>query len=458
MKRWLCGALLVLGCTAVGTAARAQPQPPAGERFVLVAPIEGMIDLGLVPFVDRVLRAAEEEGAAAVVLEVNTFGGRVDAAVAIRDLLLRSQVHTIAFVNKRAISAGALITLAAAKVVVASGATIGAATPVQMGAGGEAGPTSEKTLSYVRKEFRATADARGRSGLVAEAMVDEDVEIAGLVAKGKLLTLTSAEALEQKIADHQADDVASLLTAVGLDGATIRPTTENWAELAIRFLTHPIVSSLLITLAILGLVVELRSPGFGVAGLVGLGCLAAFFWGHSLVHLVGWEEVLLVGAGLALLALEVFVIPGFGIAGVLGILALLGGLTLSLFGSGATLQTIIYAVFRVTIAGGLAVVLSFVLLRFLPNLPGGRKLVLGTALPAGGSLGDEGHASLLGVVGTALTALRPAGIADLAGRRVDVVSDGEYIDAGRPVEVIEEAGSRIVVRPHHPPPPSEEPR
>ena len=457
MKRWLCGAVLLLGCTAVCTAVRAQPQPPAGERFVVVAPIEGMIDLGLVPFVDRVLRAAEKEGAAAVVLEVNTFGGRVDAAVAIRDLLLRSQVQTIAFVNKRAISAGALITLAAAKVVVASGATIGAATPVQMGAGGEASPTSEKTLSYVRKEFRATADARGRPGLVAEAMVDEDVEITGLVAKGKLLTLTSAEALEQKIADHQADDVASLLTAVGLGGATTRPAQENWAELAIRFLTHPIVSSLLITLAILGLVVELRTPGFGVAGFVGLACLAAFFLGHSLVHLVGWEEVLLVGVGLALLALEVFVIPGFGIAGVLGILAVLGGLTLSLFGSGATLPTIIYAVSRVSIAGGLAVVLSFVLVRFLPNLPGGRKLVLGTALPAGGSLGHEDHASLLGVVGTALTSLRPAGIADLAGRRVDVVSDGEYIDAGHPVEVIEEAGSRIVVRPH-PPPPSEGPR
>jgi membrane-bound serine protease (ClpP class) len=446
--------VLVLGGVVFGAAARGASEPaapPARDRFVVVAPIEGMIDLGLVPYVDRVLKSAAQDGAAAVLLEVNTFGGRVDAAVAIRDLLLRSEVRTIAFVNKRAISAGALITLAAETIVVASGATIGAATPVQLGAGGEAAPTSEKTVSYVRKEFRATADARGRPGLVAEAMVDEDVAIPGLVDAGKLLTLTGAEALAQKIADHQADDVAAALAAVGLGGAAIRPAKTNWAELAVRFLTHPIVASLLITLAMLGLVVEIRTPGFGVAGVVGLLCLAAFFWGHALVRLVGWEEVILLVLGLALLALEVFVIPGFGIVGFLGIAALAGGLALSLVGGGATLRTIVYALARVAIAGGAAVVLSVLLLRFLPHVPAGRKLVLGTTLPAGGSHGHEPASSLVGVVGSAHTSLRPAGIAELAGRRVDVVSDGEYIEAGSPVEVVEAAGSRVVVRAHRPP-------
>ncbi len=151
---------------------------------VYVAPIEGIIDLGIAPFVQRVLNEATQEGAAVVILEINTFGGRVDGAVLIRDALLNARVRTVAFVNKRAISAGALISLAAEKIVMADGGTIGAATPVQIGQpGAPAQPVEEKTVSYVRKEFRATAESRRRPPLVAEAMVDADVEIPGLIKK-----------------------------------------------------------------------------------------------------------------------------------------------------------------------------------------------------------------------------------------------------------------------------------
>ena len=167
-------------------------QPPV----VYVAPIEGIIDLGLAPYVQRVLNEAADAGAAAVIFEINTFGGRVDAAIVIRDTLLKAKVKTVAFVNKRAISAGALISLAAEKIVMADGGTIGAATPVQMGQpGASAQPVEEKTVSYVRKEFSATAETRKRPPLIAEAMVDADVEIPGLIEKGKLLTLTTDEAL-----------------------------------------------------------------------------------------------------------------------------------------------------------------------------------------------------------------------------------------------------------------------
>src|SRR5688500_5287976 len=167
-------------------------QTPA--PVVYVAPVEGIIDLGLAPFVRRVLDEAAEQQAAAVVLEINTFGGRVDAAVVIRDALLRARVPTVAFVNKRAISAGALISLAAERIAVAEGATIGAATPVAMGPEGGAQPVSEKTVSYMRKECRATAEHRKRPPLIAEAMVDADVVVPDLVEKGKLLTLTTDEA------------------------------------------------------------------------------------------------------------------------------------------------------------------------------------------------------------------------------------------------------------------------
>src|SRR5687767_11630655 len=208
-----------------------------GERpLVYVAPIEGIIDLGLAPFVQRILDEAASAGAAAVVLEVNTFGGRVDAAVKIRDALLGARVPTIAYVNRRAISAGALISLAAEHLVMASGATIGAATPVMAGQpGGGAQAVSEKTISYVRKEFRATAEARKRPALIAEAMVDPDVAIRGVIEKGKLLTLTTEEALKHKVAEFQAESLAAALERLGIAGAELRPASPNWAENLVRF-------------------------------------------------------------------------------------------------------------------------------------------------------------------------------------------------------------------------------
>jgi membrane-bound serine protease (ClpP class) len=416
---------------------------------VYVAPIEGIIDLGFAPFIQRVLNEATQERAAAVVLSINTFGGRVDAAVLIRDALLNARIPTVAFINKRAISAGALISLAAEKIVIAQGGTIGAAMPVQVGQpGAPAQPVEEKTVSYVRKEFRATAQARKRPPLIAEAMVDPDVEIAGLIQKGKLLTLTTEEALKHKVADFRADTLEDVLKQLGLAGGEVRNVSPNWAENLVRFLTHPVVSSLLITIGMLGIILEMRTPGFGLPGGLGITSLALFFWGHWLVQLAGWEELLLVGSGLVLLAVEIFVTPGFGLAGVLGIAALLSGLSLSLIGGGATWDFILKAVGRVIFSLLLAVVGSLVLLRFLPRLPFGKRLILETGLAAG-----EGYASppdadkqWLGKGGIAVSPLRPSGIADVEGERVDVVSDGEFIEAGAQIVVSRVDGNRIVVR------------
>jgi membrane-bound serine protease (ClpP class) len=423
--------------------------PAQSKAVVYVAPIEGIIDLGLAPFVRRVVEEAEKRGAAAVVLKINTFGGRVDAAVLIRDTLLGAKVKTVAFIDKRAISAGALISLACHVMAMGDGGTIGAATPVQLG-GQRAGtqPTDEKTLSYVRKEFRSTAEFRKRPPLIAEAMVDPDVAIPGLVEKGKLLTLTTNEALEHKLADFRADTVEEVLKRLGLEGAEVRGVSENWAEQLVRFLTHPILSSLLMTVGMLGIIVELRTPGFGVPGALGITSLALFFWGHWLVRLAGWEEILLVFVGLVLLAVELFLIPGFGITGILGILALIAGLTLSLVGAGATAEIVVGAITRVAVSLLVALAASVVLLRFLPKLPFGRQLILHTGLGA-----DTGYASApesdrqwLGTQGTAVSPLRPAGIADIDGKRVDVVSQGEWIDAGTPITVIRVDGNRIVVQ------------
>ena len=439
--------VLVALVTVASAAAGAYGQPP--RQVVYVVPINGVIDLGLAPFVERVLDEAVRTGAAAVVLQINTFGGRVDAAVVIRDALLRTRVRTVAFVDKRAISAGALISLAAERIAIADGGTIGAATPVEIGApGGPTQPAAEKTVSYVRKEFRATAESRKRPPLLAEAMVDADVEIPGLNAKGKLLTLTAEQALQHGIADFLADSVDGVLAALGLAGAEIRRVTPAWAERLVRFLTHPLVSSLLTTIGIIGIVVELRTPGFGVPGALGIGSLALFLWGHWLVRLAGWEEVVLIAVGLVLLAVEIFVTPGFGLAGTLGLAALLGGLGLSLVGSGATWEVVVSALGQVVVSLLLALATSLAMLRFLPRLPFGRRLVLATELEAREGFASAPEADLmwLGKRGTTASTLRPAGIATLEGERVDVVSDGEFIETGEPITVVKVDGNRIVVR------------
>jgi membrane-bound serine protease (ClpP class) len=435
-------------CLLTPMAAAGQAGADLPRRSVVyLLPIEGTIDLGLAPFVSRVLKEAAAAHAGAVILEVNTLGGRVDAAILIRDALLETPVPTIAFINKRAISAGALISLAARTIAIADGATLGAATPVQSGVGG-AQTVGEKTVSYMRKEFRATAESRGRPPLIAEAMVDVDVAIPGLIEKGKLLTLSTTEALTHHVADFRADTLAAVLDRVQLGDAEVRRMSVNWAEQVVRFLTHPVFSSILMTIGLLGIIIELQTPGLGVPGALGLTSLVLFFGGHWLVRLAGWEELLLVAAGVGLLALELFVLPGFGVAGVLGILAITAGLSVSLIGAGTTWASVVAAAGRVTLSLLLALVGFAAFLRFLPRLPVGRALVLDAALgrlaltPAA----DEGDRRWLHARGTVVSPLRPAGIADFHGERVDVVSQGEYIAAGEPVEVVRVEGNRVVVR------------
>jgi membrane-bound serine protease (ClpP class) len=278
-------------------------------------------------------------------------------------------------------------------------------------------------------------------------MVDADVEIPGLVAKGKLLTLTSSEALAHKVAELTADSLEAALEAAGLPDAEVRHARQSWAEALVRFLTHPVVSSLLMTVGILGLIVEVRTPGFAVPGTVGLISLGLFFWGHWIVQLAGWEELLLVAVGVLLIALEALVIPGITVAGFAGIVALVAGLGMTLVGAGATVSIVITALGRVAISILLAMAGALALFRVLPRLPFSRRLVLETGMPA-----DLGYVSApdsdrhwLGRTGTALSPLRPSGIADIDGARVDVVSDGGFIEAGTPIEVARVDGNRVVV-------------
>ncbi len=430
------------------------PKGGAGKT-VYELPIDGDIDLGLSAFVDRVLAEAKEGDVA--ILRIKTFGGRIDAAVRIRDALLDTEATTVAYIDHRAISAGALIALAADTIIMSPGAAIGAATPVQM-EGGETKDTSEKVVSYMRAEMRATAEAKGRNGTIAEAMVDKDIEIRGLDEKGKLLTLTGDKALEVGIADAIAETYEAAIGLLNLGQATRAARQTHWGEKVARALTDPVVSSLLMSFGVLGLMMEFYTGGHGIGAAVGIACLAAFFFGQYAANLAGWEEILIFGAGAALILVEVFVIPGFGVAGIAGILLMAVGFAMALvefelpLGVSFELGYLQQAVEAVSIrlaAVILALVAGMVVFsRYLPATRMGRTLILGaeTAATQGYVSAPPDFAGLVGKGGRALGPLRPAGIADIEGRRVDVVTLGDFIESGSAVEVVQVEGNRIVVK------------
>jgi membrane-bound serine protease (ClpP class) len=433
------------------SAARREPRELAiaaepGAPVVRI-PIEGMVDLGVLALVERTLEARPD--AAAFLLDINTLGGRVDAAIRIRDALLESKVKTIAFVHPRAISAGALIALACDFIVVSRGASIGAATPIQFGEDG-AKPVEEKMVSYFRTELRSTAEAKGRRGDIAEAMVDASVSIEGLDPPDKLLTLDTDGALAWGIADLVADSADELLRKLALARAPRVDVVENWAEKLVRFLTDPVVSGLLMSLGTLGILIELYQPGVGIPGALGVVCLGLFFGGHLLVHLAGVEELILIVAGLGLLAAEVFVLPGFGIAGVLGIVCVFAALLLTLIGLplSVTFSTSAWVepLVRVSAALLLTVFGMIVALRYLPRTSAGRGLVLASATARSQGFVSSDESRFAGRVGVAESDLRPVGVARFGDERVDVVSEGEYVARGSAVQVVQVEGARIVVR------------
>jgi membrane-bound serine protease (ClpP class) len=448
----------------------------APDGSVYIVPITGTIDLGLAPYLNRILAEAEEAGAAAVILDIDTPGGRLDAVLQMRDALLGSGVRTIAFVDRTAFSAGALIAIAAEEIYMAPGAVMGAATPVE-GATGET--ASEKIVSAVRTTFKATAEARGRDPLVAEAMVDPNVAIEGLVTRGQLLTLTTSEATTWGYNDGVVANRVELLAATGLDTVPVVESAPSLAERVVRFITDPAVSTLLISGGVLLIIADFFVEGFGIAGAAGLSLLALFFWGHFLAGLAGWEDVALVVLGLLLIAVEIVVVPGFGVPGVLGLAALLGGLYLAMLGREIQTPEGIEQAAVTIVASLIAIVIGTIAVFTL--LSRGRRpgrLVLQSAVggveapsqrttagwlgwfgaPAHLPRGARPHsnddslepavadAAASGLTGVALSDLRPSGMATIAGQRVDVVTEGEHIAAGEPVEVVRDEGYRRIVR------------
>jgi membrane-bound serine protease (ClpP class) len=457
--------LALMMLAVVAAAQPATEAPPAaepvslglelGEGPVFVVPVDGMIDLVLSRYVDRALADATAANAAVVIFQVDTFGGLVDAADRIRTALLHAEVPTVAFIDLNAASAGALISLAADRIVMAPGGSIGAATAVD----GTGEYASEKIQSYMRGLMRATAEAKGRDPRIAEAMVDERLAVEGVVEAGALLTLSAREAAELGIADLVLPTTAAVIAALGAGDREVVNHRTTTAERVLRFFGSPVIASLLMIMMLGGIYFEVRTPGVGVPGVMAAMAAALFFAPHYLLGLVhGWEVVLFF-LGLLLILVELFVIPGFGVTGIVGALLMVFSLGASLVGnvgfSFPDSGEISRAIVTLAVTMVLLVVFMYSVGKYLPRSQHVNRLVLAPELGSeSGYTSAESHDELIGQRGVALTTLRPAGIADIAGDRVDVVSQGTYIQAGDAVEVVRVRGSRVEVRPVASPAPS----
>ncbi len=425
---------------------------------VYLLEVQGTIDMGLAHFFERSIPELNDRGGDAIILDIDTFGGRVDAATDMKNALLKSQIPTVAFINTKAISAGALVSLACDTIIMRSGATIGATTVVDV----QSNKAGEKAQSYMREEMAATAEATGRNPDIAMAMVDESLDIDTLVTAegdtlyiddvegaepGKLLTLRTSTALKYGIADYQMDSLDEILEHLGFRKQDLEEIEPTWSEAIVRFLTDPVVSSLLMTIGFLGIIFELQSPGWGIPGSVGLLALALFFSTSIIADLASMTDLLILLAGLILLGIEAFVIPGFGLFGILGLVIIVYGLFTLLIPDIPTPGDINRALWGLTISIIGGIIGLILLIKQLAKSKMWGKISLETE-----ETQKEGYSSSLGLEdlvgrsGKALTKLRPAGTALVGDKRLDVVTEGDYINAEEEIEIIRIDGNRVIVQ------------
>jgi membrane-bound serine protease (ClpP class) len=405
------------------------------------------------------LKEAIEEKAAAVVLDINTPGGEMGVTLEIMEALGKFPGDTIAYVDKEAMSAGAFISAATQEIYFAPGGIIGAAAPVTSSGGDIDQTMKEKLVSYMKGKVRAVSEGKGFRGEVVSAMIDADYELKigdkVIKPKGGLLTLTASEASETYgdpprplLAAGMAKNLDALLRAkFGDHGYTVRELKVTWSEQLAVWLNA--VSPILLGLGLLALFIEFKTPGFGIFGVSGILLLGLVFLSHFVAGFSGHEPVLVFGAGLLLLAVEIFFLPGTVVMAVSGLLLMLGSLVWSMadlwpneplrFSGDAFARPL----GTLGLGVALAVVLGALLLRFLPRGWVWDKLVLGTAVTgnaqmAGAGVERPGHAAdpLLGRAGIAATDLRPNGQVEIDGRRYEASVEIGAIDAGRSVRVV----------------------
>jgi len=412
------------------------PSFAAETTVVYKIPIYKEVEKGLHAFLKRSIHDAEEAGADAIIFDINTPGGFVDSAEEIINLLDSTPIRKIAYINSEALSAGAYLALHTDEIYMSPNGTIGAAAVID--SSGNA--ADKKATSAWKAKMINAAELTGKDPIYAQAMADETVHLPEYRApKGELLTLSSAEALEVKYSNGTVSSFEELLKVTNLSGAKVVETEQAFVESLARFVTNPIIVPILLSIASLGLILELYSPGFGVAGTMGLISLGLFFFGHLVAGLAGYETIIIFVIG-AILIIAEFFLP-FGISGILGVAAIIFSIILA---GGDLVQMSIAVLIALTVAIlGMVIMMKF----FRKGLKALNKVILTDATTTEqGYVSNQNRLDLVGKLAETMTPLRPAGTIRIDNERIDAVSDGSFIGKDKLVKIIKVEGSRIVVR------------
>jgi membrane-bound serine protease (ClpP class) len=445
--------------------AHVQARDAIHQGDTVVVPLSGEISPSLFLFLRRAEKAAENAGAAAIIFEMNTYGGQLDSAEKITGVLNHATIPTYTYINSNAGSAGALIALATKHILMAPVSAMGAAAPVLPT--GEDLPATEKdkTVSYWSALIRSSAMRNGHNPDIGEAFInkDKEVKIGDRIVhpKGSLLTLNAQEATEvvngkPLLADGISDSVRDLMRQANLKGEAVALDPSGFEQLAFWITA---LAPLLLLGGIIGAYLEFKIPGASLPGIISAICFALFFLGHFLAGLAGWEVIVLFALGIVFVLIEIlFFAHSTIIFGVVGIFLMLASLLWAMidrypgqtfFPTGNMLAVPLLNLFVAII---LAVIAIAVLARFLPRTSIYRRFALMTTNPPGPSLAGvprefaNALAVTAGMRGISLTNLRPSGKARFADHVVDVVTEGEFIAPETPITVIQTDGMRVVVK------------
>lgn len=386
-----------------------------------------------------------------VVIHMNTYGGMLESADSIRTKILQSKIPVYVLIDHNAASAGALISIACDSIYMVPGATIGAATVVDQQ--GQVVP--DKYQSYMRAMMRSTAEANGRDPEIAQAMVDPRIKIESIIDSGSVLTFTATEALANDYCEGIVDDIDEMLDLAGIDNYEIVEQELSGVDRFIGFLISPLISGLLIMVIIGGIYFELQSPGVGFPLVAAIIAALLYFAPLYIEGLAANWEIIIFIIGVILIAVEIFAIPGFGVAGISGIVLVVTALTLSMVGnigldfSGVGLEKVVMSLFIVIISIFLSLIISYFITKsiFTDNrLFGSLALETVQSSADGYTSSDKTYKEMLGKTGHAHTVLRPSGKVIIDDEIYDATALSGFIDRGEEVEVIRYETSQLFVR------------
>lgn len=419
--------VVILALILINSIALAQPTDK-GDIYIL--PIKGNITRASHKFLEKNLNEIKKNNPAAIIFEVDTYGGLIDEAINIKDLIIDLDIPTVAYINNKAESAGVLISIASEKIVMSKTATIGSAETI---------PSTEKILSMWRSVLRDTAQYRERDALLVEAMADKDIVIEGIVGKNKLVNLTSKEALEYGISDLSSDNYDEIIKEFDLGSGNLVEIEESMATTISKYISNPYISSTLLTLGFAGMISEILTAGFGFGTSVSVLAFGLYFGGNIMAGYSDITTFIIFITGIMLLILEL-IVPGFGLPGISGIILVTVGIVLAT-------NSLALSAISITVALVAAIIIGYIFFKLGFKNKSMKKIILDNKLDTEGNfLSTDSMYEYLDKKGVAVTELKPTGYAEINGEKVDVLSEDGYINRGEEIRVIRVEGSRIFVR------------